>query len=73
MEQVLHLLLGQSRVASIEVQTDPGRLRPSDIPVLRGSAEKIQQATGWRPRIAFEQTLVDLLEYWRRRIPAPSR
>jgi len=73
MEQVLHLLLGQARVAGIEVHTDPGRLRPSDVLVLRGSADKIQQAIGWRPRIAFEQTLTDLLEYWRRRILALSR
>jgi GDP-4-dehydro-6-deoxy-D-mannose reductase len=72
-EQVLQLLLGQARITGIEVRTDPGRLRPSDVPVLRGSAEKIQQATGWRPRIAFEQTLVDLLEYWRQRTPARSR
>jgi len=26
-----------------------------------------------RPRIAFDQTLVDLFEYWRQRIPARSR
>jgi GDP-4-dehydro-6-deoxy-D-mannose reductase len=41
--------------------------------VLRGSAEKIEAATGWRPRIPFDQTLADLLEYWRRRTPARSR
>jgi len=73
MEQVLHVLLGHAKVAGIEVRVDPARLRPSDVPVLRGSAEKIAKATGWRTRIPFDQTLADLLEYWRQRISARSR
>jgi GDP-4-dehydro-6-deoxy-D-mannose reductase len=67
-ERMLNLLLAQSTVGSIEVRTDPTRLRPSDILVLRGSFAKIESAIGWRPRIPLEQTLGDLLEYWRRRI-----
>ena len=67
-ERMLNFLLAQSSVRGIEVRTDPARLRPSDIPVLRGSFEKIDAAVGWRPRIPFEQTLNDLLEYWRRRL-----
>ena len=73
MEQVLHLLLGHARVAGIEVRVDPARLRPSDVPVLRGSAEKIAKATGWRTRIPFVETLAELLEYGRQRLPARSR
>jgi nucleoside-diphosphate-sugar epimerase len=56
-----------------QYRVDPARLRPSDVPVLRGSAETIAKGTGWRPRIPFDQTLADLLEYWRQRIPARSR
>ena len=67
-ERMLSFLLSQSTVRGIEVRTDPTRLRPSDIPVLRGSFEKIEQAVGWRPCIPLEQTLGDLLEYWRRRL-----
>jgi GDP-4-dehydro-6-deoxy-D-mannose reductase len=67
-ERMLNFLLSQSAVRGIEVRTDPARLRPSDIPVLRGSFEKIEAAVGWRPRIPLEQTLGDLLEYWRRRL-----
>jgi nucleoside-diphosphate-sugar epimerase len=36
--------------------------------VLRGSREKIERTLGWRGVIPLEQTLADLLEYWRRRI-----
>ena len=67
-EWVLGFYLGQARVKGIEVRTDPARLRPSDVPVLRGSADKLEKATGWRPAIPLEQTLTDLLEYWRQRV-----
>ncbi len=67
-EWVLNFLLARSKVPRIEVRQDPSRLRPSDVPVLRGSSEKAERATGWRPTIPLEQTLNDLLEYWRQRI-----
>ncbi len=67
-ERVLNFLIGQSRAGRIEVRQDPARLRPSDVPVLRGSAEKAEKALGWRPAIPLEKTLTDLLEYWRHRI-----
>lgn len=51
--------------ARIEVKEDPARLRPSDVPILLGDNSKFVQATGWQPTIAFEQTLADMLEYWR--------
>ena len=67
-ERMLNFLMSQSTLDRIEIRPDPARLRPSDVPVLRGSAEKIHQAVGWRPRIPLEQTLSDLLEYWRAQI-----
>ena len=53
--------------AKIEVRQDPARLRPSDVPVLLGDASKFQKTTGWKATIPFEQTLHDMLEYWRAR------
>lgn len=72
-ERMLNFLIAQSTVRSIEVRVDPARLRPSDVPVLRGSADKIENAVGWRPRIPLERTLADLLEYWRQRIRTHAR
>lgn len=69
-QQVLDFLLAQSRVSGIAVREDPARLRPSDVPFLVGDASKIRQALGWKPEIPFEQTLRDLLDYWRQRIKA---
>ena len=62
--QVLDLLLGMT-TCQIEVREDPKRLRPSDVPVLLGDNTKFRQATGWEPRIPFEQTLRDELDFWR--------
>jgi GDP-4-dehydro-6-deoxy-D-mannose reductase len=44
----------------VEVRTDPSRMRPSDVPVLYGSNEKLRRATGWAPRIPLRQTLQDV-------------
>lgn len=54
----------------VEVREDPSRLRPSDVPVLRGSCSRFHAATGWQPRIPLEQTLADLLAWWRERLAA---
>jgi GDP-4-dehydro-6-deoxy-D-mannose reductase len=62
--EVLDMLLGMTK-SKIEVRQDPARLRPSDVPILLGDHSKFTQATGWEPVIPFEQTLRDMLEYWR--------
>ncbi len=62
---ILETLLSLTRVP-IRVEVDPSLYRPADAPVIYGSAEKFRRRTGWEPRIPFEQTLRDTLEYWRR-------
>src|SRR5256885_16137991 len=61
---MLSMQLANSQV-KIRSQEDPARLRPSDVPILWADASKFQKATGWEPKIPFEQTLRDLLDYWR--------
>ena len=67
-QDILDFLVGQARVRGITVREDRGRLRPSDVPVLRGDASKARAAVGWCPEIPFEQTLRDILDYWRGRV-----
>ena len=50
------------------VETDPGRLRPTDIPVALGDARRARECLGWRPVISWKQTLSDLLQDWSRRL-----
>jgi GDP-4-dehydro-6-deoxy-D-mannose reductase len=57
---VLGRLLALARCA-IAVETDPERLRPSDLPLLLGDPGRIERELGWRPAIPLEQTLADVL------------
>ena len=56
--------------ARIEVvhEIDKGRLRAKDVPEVRGSAERLADASGWRPEIPLERTVADAIDYWRARL-----
>lgn len=66
---MLDKLLALAKV-EVKVETDPARLRPSDVEVLIGDSSKFRGDTGWEPRIPFDTTLADLLDYWRARTAA---
>jgi GDP-4-dehydro-6-deoxy-D-mannose reductase len=51
--------------ATIAVEQDPDRMRPSDVPVQVGDPSKAKRELGWETEIPFERTLADLLVYWR--------
>jgi GDP-4-dehydro-6-deoxy-D-mannose reductase len=61
-----------SRVSTLPVshEVDPERVRAHDVPELRGSAERLRAASGWRPAIPLERTVADALEAWRRELGA---
>jgi GDP-4-dehydro-6-deoxy-D-mannose reductase len=65
-EEILRTLLRLSTVA-IRVETDPERMRPSDVPRLVCDSTRFRRRTGWAPRISLEQTLGEVLGYWRKR------
>ena len=62
---VLDLLVARARVP-VRVRVDPARFRPNDLPILNGDPRRIQGELGWTAEIPIEQTLDDLLEYWRK-------
>ena len=64
MRAVLEELVRRSRVP-VQIETDPARLRPRDIPVQVGDSTRLRDTTGWTPVITFERMLDDLLDYWR--------
>lgn len=61
---LLQQLLNMATVP-IRVETDPGRYRRVDIPVLVGDPAKIRAHTGWTPTYTLQQTLADILDEWR--------
>jgi GDP-4-dehydro-6-deoxy-D-mannose reductase len=63
--EMLERLISLGKV-DVKIEVDPDRLRPSDVEILIGDASKFKADTGWEPRIPFEQTLNDLLDYWRK-------
>ena len=52
----------------IRVEIDPERLRPIDADLQVPDCRKFMNHTGWKPQISFEQTMTDLLNYWREEI-----
>lgn len=65
--EVLETLIDMAKVR-VEIRQDPARMRPSDVPVLVGDNTKFCEQTGWSPEIPYEQTLLDMLDYWRLKI-----
>ena len=66
MGHLLDLLLARARVP-VTVKVDPARYRPNDTPLLLGDPSRVHDDLGWTAEISLEQTLDDLLEYWRTR------
>lgn len=64
LSEMLEILRGRARVP-VEVRVDPARLRPVDQPRLLADASKLRAATGWEPAYSVEQTLSDMLDWWR--------
>jgi GDP-mannose 4,6-dehydratase len=74
--EMLDRALALSRFSGkIEVRVDPALIRPADVTLQIPCVDKFRAATGWSPEIPYEQTLRDMLEYWRDRLrreePAP--
>jgi GDP-4-dehydro-6-deoxy-D-mannose reductase len=62
--ELLDRMLALAR-GPIAVKTDPARLRAHDTPLLLGDPTRIKAETGWEPVISLQQTLQDLVDFWR--------
>jgi GDP-4-dehydro-6-deoxy-D-mannose reductase len=56
-QQLVEIAVGQARI-----EVDQERVRPVDVPVLRGDPGRLR-ALGWAPSISLAQTLRDLLDH----------
>ena len=54
----------------VNIETDPSRIRPIDADLQVPNTEKFYSHTGWEPKILYEETMSDLLNYWRARVKA---
>lgn len=64
-QELLDGLLALSTVRGIAVRRDPQRMQPADVPAQVGSYDRLHADTGWQPQVSWQQSLLDLLDYWR--------
>jgi GDP-4-dehydro-6-deoxy-D-mannose reductase len=62
--ELLDRLLARARVP-ITVVVDQARYRPNDLPLIVGDPGRLHRELGWMPQFSLDQTLDDLLDYWR--------
>lgn len=73
-KDVLDTLIARSPMGNqISVEPDPARFRPIDADLQVPNTAKFTNHTGWRPEISYEQTMADLLDYWRQQIAKGNR
>ncbi|MBC6975843.1 GDP-mannose 4,6-dehydratase [Bacillus sp. Xin] len=62
-QEILNILLSFSN-KKIAIETDPNKMRPSDIPYFIGDYTKIKNLTKWEPKISIHHSLQDIYQYW---------
>lgn len=67
-EMLNYLISLSNKKDVIKILVDPERLRPIDADLQIPDTSKFKKHTGWEPTISFEQTMFDLLNYWRERV-----
>ena len=66
-QDILDLILSKS-TAKINVEVDPAKIRPVDVPIIEADTTKIYKTTGWKTEIPLDQTSEETLNYWREKI-----
>jgi GDP-4-dehydro-6-deoxy-D-mannose reductase len=55
-----------------DVEIDPARVRPAEIPRIAGDAAAVRRHFGWVPKHSVDELVMELLTYWRAKIAAES-
>lgn len=66
--QMLEYLMSISTVKNIKIETDESRIRPIDADLQVPNLETFKSEVDWEPEFTFEDTMKDLLNYWRDKI-----
>jgi len=69
--EFLERLKSMARVP-IPSRVDPKLLRPADVTLQIPNVDKFTQATAWRPKYSFDESIAHLLAYWRKRAAIES-
>ncbi len=61
---LINTMLSRFNIKDIRIEVDPARLRSKDMPVLIGDNSKAKTELVWEPKIDFQDTLVELINYY---------
>jgi GDP-4-dehydro-6-deoxy-D-mannose reductase len=61
---LLDMMIARARVP-VAVSVDQERYRPNDVPLVIGDPSRVRDEIGWRVTIPLQQTLDDVLAFWR--------
>ena len=64
-KSILDWFVDRARI-KVDIVTDPARVKPNDVPKTEADTGRLQSIFTDMPEIAFEQTLADVLDEWRR-------
>ncbi len=67
LKEILNLLAEQAKV-EISYTAHPDNMRPNENKILQGNPTKLKSATGWDPVYNIENSLHDLLNYWKEKL-----
>jgi GDP-mannose 4,6-dehydratase len=65
---ILKYLISKTKIKNIKIKIDKNRIRPIDADLQIPNTKKFRKNYKWKPKIKFEKTMDDLLEYWRQKI-----
>lgn len=66
-DEILKKILLYSKV-TIQVEVDKSKFRPVDVPIIEADTSKLFACTGWKPEISIDQTIQEVLAYWRKNV-----
>jgi len=64
MNEIVEIIRKNTKI-KFETQIDDRLLRPSDEKIIYGDSEKLIKDTGWEQKLTLEETIKDMLDYWR--------
>ena len=67
MHDIVSRVLQRATRTDIVPEVDPNLLRPTDEPIIWADCSKLKPATGWEPAISLDQTIEDMIAYWRQK------
>jgi GDP-4-dehydro-6-deoxy-D-mannose reductase len=58
-------MIGKIMNREFDVEVDQALIRPTDEPIIYGDSTRLMRDTGWKQAYSLEQTLSDMIAYWR--------